>query len=653
MKSKIYQAQVHHQRVQPTSHEFTYSLLYYAFDLDELESLDAEHWFFGYNKPRFISLHDHDYLQAGQGSLKQKLLSRLEGKPYRDDIEHVVLVTSARFFNYTFNPVSFFYCYNAKSEVLAVAAEVNNTFGERHLYVLDHQTAGPPTSNLEFQANKRFHVSPFNDVSGHYQFRFSDLEKQLNIAIDLVAEGVTKMKTALRGEPLTFSGNNLLKAAMTDPLGTFLTLPRIHWEAFVLYFRKKLPFFSTPLPSCPHTHQVKRATLPQRLAQRLVMGALARIQNGSLVMRLPDGTETSVGQPSGTSLYVHIKSYRFFTRVIQSGDIGFGEAYVEGLFECDDVVSLLQLFLDNGAATINRSQPLLSALGRALNTLLHLTRRNTLRGSRQNISAHYDLSNPFFATFLDPSMTYSSGLFLTEDDDLVRAQEQKIDALIARAEIGSNDHVLEIGCGWGSFAIRAARQTGCRVTGVTLSVEQLEYARQKVREEGLESRIDLRLCDYRQVQGRYDKIVSIEMLEAVGHENQGTFLTTCDRLLKPGGKAAIQVITMADDHYSEYRRECDWIQRYIFPGGCLVSFGHLQSLVSNLTELSLDEPTQMGVDYARTLQLWRASVHASREQIMGLGFDERFLRMWHYYLCYCEAGFLSGPIDTIQFSLSK
>lgn len=650
MKSQLYSAKIHHQRLTPAAHKFTYTSTYYAFDLDELETLDREHWFFGYNRPGLIAVHDEDYLRSGEGSLKDKLFSRLQDKPYRGQIEQVMLATAPRLFNYSFNPVSFFYCYDKNSKILAVVAEVNNTFGERHTYILDQPNVGE--AGLAYQAKKQFHVSPFNDMSGQYEFQFSDLKTTLNIAIDLVVEGVTKMKTALQGEPQKFTGRNVMKATLKDPGGPFMTLPRIHWEAAILYFRKKLDFFSAPLPASLDTHQVKKPTWTQRIAKNLVFRALERIENGGVLIRLPDGSQSFVGSPDGTNPFLHIKSYSFFTKVLRWGDIGFGEAYVEGLFECDDLSGLLQLFLNNREASINRRQPFISALGRLISTLLHRSRKNTLEGSRENISAHYDLSNGLFENFLDPSMTYSGALF-EDGDSLERAQIRKLDALIERAEIGPEDHVLEIGCGWGSFAIRAALTTGCRVTGVTLSEEQLHYARERVREEGLESRVDLQLCDYRHLTGKYDKIVSVEMLEAVGHENQPVFLQTCDRLLKPGGKIAIQVITMADNHYQEYLREADWIQRYIFPGGCLVSLGHLESLLQEQTSLQMDTPLSMGGDYARTLQIWRKRFHQASENILELGFDEKFQRMWHYYLCYCEAGFMSGPIDVVQFSLTK
>ena len=654
MHSQIYQAKVSHSRLRPVKHSFTYSLLCYAFDLDELESLGKENWFFGYNRPSLISVHDDDYLVSGQGSLKDKLLNRLADKPYLQNIHKVFLVTSARFLQYAFNPVSFFYCYDENSEIVAVLAEVNNTFGERHCYVLDEETRSDGDGGQAHEADKSFHVSPFNDLSGHYKFRFSDLRERFSIGVDLVAEGATKLCTALTGEGQAFTPANVLKSALKFPLNVFLTMPRIHWEAVKLYFNKKLPIFSKPLPVSRDTHQVKAPNLFQNFAQHIVLSTLALTKRGRLQVRLPNGETQEFGEGlSQATASIHIKSYKFFTRIIQNGDIGFGEAFTEDYAESDDLTSLLEFFLQNKEATINAKQPWLTSLGRLASTLFHWSRRNSLKGSRRNIEAHYDLSNDFFASFLDSTMTYSSGLFLRADDSLAQSQEQKLEAMFRDADLKATDHVLEIGCGWGHLAIRAAQTRGCRVTGVTLSKEQLKFARERVQQLGLESQVDFQLCDYRNIEGQYDKVLSVEMIEAVGKENIPTFIQACQRLLKPGGRASIQAITMADEHYQEYLKECDWIQKYIFPGGCLVSLQHLKGLTEKTKDLKMDVQRTFGLDYARTLEIWQHQFHQAREEILAQGFDERFLRLWNYYMSYCRAGFVEGPLDVAHLSLYK
>jgi cyclopropane-fatty-acyl-phospholipid synthase len=263
------------------------------------------------------------------------------------------------------------------------------------------------------------------------------------------------------------------------------------------------------------------------------------------------------------------------------------------------------------------------------------------------------LSNEFFAAFLDPSMTYSSALFENDAETLEQAQRNKLRKIIAKAEITANDHVLEIGCGWGSFALEAVRQTGCRVTGITVSQEQLHLARQRVRDAGLEDRIEIRLCDYRHIEGQYSKVVSIEMLEAVGHSGLRFFFAACDKALQPGGRAVIQVITIPDRKYTAYRYSSDWIRKHIFPGGHVPSIGAISAAMACSSTLKLDDLEHHGLDYAKTLDLWRQTLMSRQQEILSLGYDETFLRKWEYYFAYCQAGFAAQVIDLAQIVLTK
>jgi cyclopropane-fatty-acyl-phospholipid synthase len=347
-----------------------------------------------------------------------------------------------------------------------------------------------------------------------------------------------------------------------------------------------------------------------------------------------------------------IHNYRFFRRVLFAADIGFGESYTAGEWTTDDLPGLLWLLATN-EKNLDERRIFTAFIGRGLNYLRHLLRANTLKGSSRNIREHYDLSNDFFAAFLDPSMTYSAALFSTESDSLADAQRHKIETIIAKAGITRDDHVLEIGCGWGSFAIAAVRQTGCRLTGITLSHEQLALARRRVKAAGLEERIDLQLCDYRQAEGRYSKIVSIEILEAVGHAGLRPFFATCERLLEPGGKAVIQVITIPDRKYTAYRYSSDWIRKHIFPGGHLPSVGVLAREITAGSHLILNQLEHFGLDYVRTLACWRDTLLTRRHEIAQLGYDDNFLRKWDYYFAYCMAGFSARIIDLAQLVVEK
>ncbi|MCJ7499729.1 cyclopropane-fatty-acyl-phospholipid synthase family protein, partial [bacterium] len=330
----------------------------------------------------------------------------------------------------------------------------------------------------------------------------------------------------------------------------------------------------------------------------------------------------------------------------------FGESYVAGDWMSDDLAGTLSLLAEN-LDEIKERHHLLSALGRTFAYTRHLLNPNTVKGSRRNIAAHYDLSNDFFALFLDRSMTYSCGMYPGPDTTLRKAQELKLRTIIEMAGITSEDHVLEIGCGWGSFAIEAAGNTGCRVTGITISTQQLELARQRVRKAGLEDRVTLKLLDYRYLDGSYDKIISIEMLEAVGHGNLGKWFAICDRVLKPGGTGVFQVITIPHKRYGEYRRSSDWIRKHIFPGGHLPSLKAIRDAVERSSTLTTTKVESIGSHYVRTLKDWDVNLKENHEKARELGFDDIFLRKWEYYFAYCRAGFETGAIDDHQIVLEK
>jgi len=308
--------------------------------------------------------------------------------------------------------------------------------------------------------------------------------------------------------------------------------------------------------------------------------------------------------------------------------------------------------IDNRRALAEGNLPL-SALSRYRNYRLHRARPNTLSGSRRNITAHYDLSADFYRTFLDESMTYSCGLFRRHGDSLEEAQANKIRSVIEKARIDAHDHVLEIGCGWGGFAIETVKATGCRLTGITISREQYAYALDRVRRAGLEGRIEILLEDYRTVQGFYDKIVSIEMLEAVGHEHLGTFFERCERLLKPDGLIVIQVITIPDQRYDSHRGKPNWIQKHIFPGGVLPSLTAICRAMTADSSLIVDDLENIGIHYARTLRLWRERFMQAGKELERQGISRSMQRTWIYYFAICEAQFEKRVLNDLQMVLTR
>lgn len=653
MKSLIYQGEVSHARLSPQQHNFRYPVYFYAFDLDELPLLARQNPLFGYNQLRPVAIHDSDYLQPGTEPIREKLSKVLKNSEIDIDQARVVLVTAARYFNYVFNPISFFYCYSATDELICVLAQVRNTFGEMHLYLLSKPASGPTTDRMQFTTAKMFHVSPFFKRQGDYQFQVTEPVHDLDNQINYFLDDELVLIARLQGQSRPLTTQNLLGTILKFPLSASLTMPRILWQAAKLYWQRRLPVYDKPVPNQTMTVRSVPPTLLDRIGMVLCFKFLSRLPQGELQVTIPDGSIYRFGKPgSAPALKMDIHENRFFRRAMFSGDIGFGEAYTDGDWTTDDLPGLLTLLAANESALDDR-RIFTSVIGRGLNYLRHLLRANTLKGSSRNIREHYDLSNDFFATFLDKSMTYSSAIFTAESDSLADAQRRKIATIIAKAGITSKDHVLEIGCGWGGFAIEAVRQTGCRLTGITLSHEQLALARERVKAAGLETHIDLQLCDYRQVKGEYSKIVLIEMLEAVGHAGLRPFFAACERLLQPGGRAVIQVITIPDRKYTAYRYSSDWIRKHIFPGGHLPSVGVLAKEMASGSKLIFGQLENFGLDYARTLECWRKTLLAKRREIVRLGYDDNFLRKWDYYFSYCMAGFEARIIDLSQLVVEK
>ena len=394
-------------------------------------------------------------------------------------------------------------------------------------------------------------------------------------------------------------------------------------------------------------------TIFDRSCMNLVINLFNKIETGGLTFYLPDGSARYFGDKNSSfQAQMTINDYRFFKDAVLGGDVGLGEAYMKGLWDTDDIPALFSVLIKNRQALANGNMTT-AWLVRQKDRLMHALRANTLIGSRRNIGEHYDLSNDFFQTFLDPTMLYSCGLYRGESDTCEDAQRRKLQSIIDKARIESTDHVLEIGCGWGGFAMEAVKQTGCRVTGITVSEEQYQLAQERVLKAGLQDKITILFKDYRHVAGLFDKIVSIEMLEAVGHKYLGTFFTACDKLLKPAGRLVIQVITIPDQSYENYRRNTDWIQKYIFPGGHLPSVTALSQVVTRNTSLLMEQLEDIGTNYARTLKDWRESFTRNLSKINSLGFDEIFQRKWIYYLAMCEAGFRERAIGDIQVVFRK
>ena len=394
--------------------------------------------------------------------------------------------------------------------------------------------------------------------------------------------------------------------------------------------------------------------LPERTpaAARTVFRLLQQLRHGALTLQLPDGSVQTVGDGQGPHASIHLHNWKVFGACLKSGDIGFAESYIAGDWSTPQLATLLRLLLANRQALDEVIHG--SWAGRLVYRLRHLLHRNTKANSRKNIHAHYDLGNDFYRLWLDGSMNYSSAWFRDDPgQDMTAAQDAKVRRALHMAGVRRGHRVLEIGCGWGALAEKATQEFNAHLTGVTLSTEQLAWAQQRLAALGLAERADLRLQDYRDIQdGPYDAICSIEMLEAVGREYWPTYFQSVARLLKPGGRACIQTIVIQDRLFERYIRSTDFIQQYIFPGGCLPSPSALREQ-AQAAGLKVVDEFAFGRDYAETCRRWQAAFQAQREQVQALGFDERFMRIWEFYLAYCEAGFDAGDIDVVQYTLAR
>lgn len=392
----------------------------------------------------------------------------------------------------------------------------------------------------------------------------------------------------------------------------------------------------------------------QGFAERMVIRLLEKMPVGGLRMEHADGRVRHFGKPGApVSARVVLRGdAEFFKRCAFYGDIGMGEAYTDGLWDTPDISAVISWFIENmnalsGAQRSDGDLPGVNLL-KIVNWFRHLKRENTVETSRRNIAEHYDLGNDFYRLWLDPSMTYSSARFDSEDQSLEDAQFGKYDALCRKLRLQPSDHVLEIGCGWGGFAVHAARNFGCRVTGVTISEAQAAYARKRIEREGLSDQVEIRIQDYRHITGEFDKIASIEMLEAVGDKYHESFFAKCAEVMTPDGLLGVQMITVPDCRYAGLKKGVDWIQKHIFPGSLLLSVGRVDEVLHKTGDLFMHDLEDLGADYAKTLSTWYDNFNSALTEVREQGFDEPFIRSWNYYLKYCEAAFASRNISVVQ-----
>jgi len=398
----------------------------------------------------------------------------------------------------------------------------------------------------------------------------------------------------------------------------------------------------------------RRPTALDALARRVVRDRLASLRNGQIVVT-ENGRHESFGAVTDDhplTVQLTINDPRFYSDIAFGGAVGAGESYIHGCWSCDELTSLVRILVKNRDVLLDMDSGT-AHLTRPLQKMFHWLNRNTRNGSQRNIAAHYDLGNDFYALWLDKRMMYSGAIFEHVDMSLEAASVAKLDRICRKLNLSPRDHVLEIGTGWGGFAIYAAENYGCRVTTTTISGQQYDYAEDAIARAGLEDRVTLLQSDYRDLDGEYDKLVSIEMIEAVGHEYHDTYFRKCCELLKRDGLMLLQAITIADQHYERAKRTVDFIKRYIFPGGCLTSVTAMSDTLTRKTDMRIVNLEDIGPHYATTLRCWRERFFDNVDRVRGMGYSEEFIRMWQYYLCYCEGAFLERAIGNVQMLMMR
>ena len=392
----------------------------------------------------------------------------------------------------------------------------------------------------------------------------------------------------------------------------------------------------------------------KKIAQKILFRRLSKLKIGLLTIQ--DGEESWVfgdpRAPSELSSVIRVTSHNFYWGSIIGGSLGAADAFIQKGWETDDLTALLRLFLRN-EVTQHYEEKSRFEMAKWWRWMIHQFKRNNIQGSRRNVAQHYDLSNEFFSLFLDENMMYSSAIFPTDNADLETAARHKLDVICQKLDLKPSDTVLEIGAGWGGFALHAAEHYGCKVVTTTISQQQYDLAKQRISEKNLNDQITLLKQDYRHLTGIYDKIVSIEMIEAVGHQYYSTFFSRCATLLKPNGHMLIQAITIQDQAFERAKHEVDFIKRSIFPGSCIPSVTSLLTAMTKSSDLRLFHLEDIGLHYAKTLQLWRERFFQAQEQILALGFDNTFMRLWDFYFSYCEAGFAEGYLGDMHLHFVK
>lgn len=643
----IVDGMVSHHRRSPTEHRFDQDVSYALFDPDSPNSLTATHPMWSARRPAPVHFRRSDYGdpdRPGIGLADQA----------RDDLGVVLgwrpegpvrALTQLRRWGWLFNPLTAFFVWNeCTDDPVGLVLEVTNTpWKQRHRYAVPLVRYG---GRLRARVVKSLHVSPFLDDNHHYDVEVTADAARIELRIDVERDGAGPvLHTAISGS-LHPATRPVLTASLREaPWSTIAVSAAIHWQALRLRL-KRVPFV-------PHPDRIRR-TVGTRTSRRVVVALLSRFERERLV--LVDGDDHwSFGGDGDVELVAELTvlDQRAYTALTKEGAAGLGRGYFEGWWTSADPVAVLRVLIRNMEPWDRRRNRFTSFVQPVTERLRRRLPADTRERNRADISAHYDLGNDLFELFLDDTLTYSAALF---DDgaerSLADASRRKYDRLLEHLGVTADDHIVEIGTGWGGFAIHAASTVGCRVTTTTISREQFALAQRRVVDSGLGDRIELLGTDWRDLVGRYDHLVSIEMIEAVSWRDYDAFFSKLDDLVKPGGRVALQAIAIPDARWERAKNTVDYIRKYVFPNGYLPSVGAVRRSVERATSMRVVTVDDHTPSYAETLRRWRANFDANLDAVRALGFDEQFIRLWEFYFMYCEAGFAERHVELKQIVLA-
>ncbi|MEI7593150.1 MAG: DUF1365 family protein [Actinomycetes bacterium] len=652
--SALYEGSIWHRRLSPKPHSFKSSIVMTLLDLDEIDEVFDDMPLWSHRNAAPVHFRRSDYLDGGDGSLIDALGDVVERELGRRPAGPIRMLTHVRTWGWVFNPITIYWCFDAAGQPDVVVLEVTNTpWKERHWYVIEADS-GDGTIR-EFP--KSLHVSPFMDMDLTYRFSFTapvaEPGSSLAVRLELVRDDSTVFEAELALNRVALTRRSALTALLRHPLQTFRVSATIHLQAVRLW-SKRVPYIKHPARKSPPA-----TGIINRTARQILWILLGRAGHGKIVVREDGGDEFTFGttqksHPDETLISVNavVHNPRTYRSVLSGGSAALGHAYLQGWWDVDDLTGFLRLLTREVSRYGAARNGVARTVGRGFDRIRARQLPNKQR-DRENIRAHYDLGNDFFSLMLDETMMYSSGYFSNPDTTLTEASVEKLDRMCRRIALGPDDHVIEIGTGWGGFALHAAANYGCRVTTTTISKAQFDFSTARVSEAGLSHLIEVRHDDYRDLTGTYDKLVSIEMIEAVDWRELDTYFASCATLLKPGGMMGLQAIVIPDERYERAKNTEDFIKAFIFPGGCLPSIGSITRSTKKVTDFAISSVDDFGLHYAETLRRWRTNIDNQRRELPALGLDEPFQRMWDFYLAYCEAAFDEREISVVQLTLTR